>query len=103
MTGRYAARTAPRPAGDGWRRCPSVTYGGAPSFWHRRTAHALQWVTYDRIAGAWVCRVDPLPGETREDPREWTIGATDDRCGTCRRSLETHTAAADTLYCAPMG
>lgn len=52
---RYAARTAPRPAGDGWRRCPSVTYGGAPFFWFRRNPEtdAREWFSYDRIARAW--------------------------------------------------
>lgn len=51
----YAVRTAPRPAGDGWTRCPSVTYGGAPSFWTRRNPDtgAREWYAYNRLERAW--------------------------------------------------
>lgn len=67
---RYTVKTAPRPDGDGWVKVPSVTYGGAPYFWHRRTDTALEWQTYDRGARAWRFTADPLLGwnqTARED------------------------------------
>lgn len=57
---RYTAPVIPRPAGDGWELVPSVMTGGAPSFWHRRTADGLEWVSYDRIARAWYRTVEPF-------------------------------------------
>ena len=65
---RYTARMIPRPAGEGWRKCPAVTYGGAPSFWTRRdpATDCRQWVTYNRIAGAWYSITEARDGsETR--------------------------------------
>lgn len=67
---RYTVRTVKRPAGEGWRLVPSVTTGGAPSFWHRRTATGLEWVAYDRIARAWVHTVETFAGATQRTTLE---------------------------------
>jgi len=68
---RYTARTIARPAGDGWRLVPSVTTGGAPSFWYRRnpaTDHS-EWVSYDRIMRGWyVIREGRTPQDTTREP-----------------------------------
>ena len=67
MTIRYAVPTAPRPDGEGWRKVPEVTYGGAPDFWHRRNPEtdALERYAYDRIEGRWR-----LSGESVWSPAE---------------------------------
>jgi len=52
----YTVKTAPKPKGEGWRKCPSVTYGGAKYFWFRRLPDRLEWYTYDRIAKEWINR-----------------------------------------------
>ena len=62
-----SVRTAPRPAGEGWRKVPSVYTGGASHFWHRRTADALEWLAYDRVMRSWCHTREPFAGEvTRE-------------------------------------
>lgn len=43
------------PQGDAWRKCPSVTHGGAPYFWARRNpdTDAREWYVYDRARQEW--------------------------------------------------
>lgn len=70
MARRYAVRTVARPAGEGWREVPSVTYGGAPTFWYRRdpATGRNEWISYDRIMRAWYRIAEGrVP---REDRRE---------------------------------
>lgn len=33
-----------KPIGKDWRKCPSVTPGGKPYFFFRRTGTMLQWL-----------------------------------------------------------
>jgi len=41
-------------SGDGWKRVASVTKGGKPFFYFRRTAIALQWMVFDRSSRQWL-------------------------------------------------
>ncbi len=45
---------------DGWRECPSVTYGGKPVFYFRRdpSTGARQWIVWNRGARAWTFQED---------------------------------------------
>lgn len=60
MTVRYACKTAPRPEGEGWKKCASVGYFGAPHFWYRRHPEhgRRQWFTYDRQLKQWLGLLD---------------------------------------------
>lgn len=67
---RYTARMIPRPAGEGWRKVPSVTYGGAPAFWYRRDPQdRSEWVSYDRIMRGWYrLREGRTPRDATREP-----------------------------------
>ncbi len=45
---------------DGWRECPSVTYGGKPVFYFRRdpVSDVRQWILWDRDAREWTFKDD---------------------------------------------
>jgi len=49
---------------------PSVTYGGAPSFWFRRNPETdeREWFTYDRFLRCWKFVFEP-PREPRIETR----------------------------------
>ena len=57
---RYTVRTAPRPRGRGWQKCPAVSYGGARYFWYRRHPKSgrRQWYAYDRLRRQWLGLLD---------------------------------------------
>jgi hypothetical protein len=46
-----------KPKGEGWHKVPSVTSGGKPFFWWRRTpAGKCEWFVWSRRLGAWEYR-----------------------------------------------
>ena len=54
----------PKPAGNGWRKCPSVTTGGRAYFWFRRNPETgeREWFSWNRIERRWqyIVRGHPL-------------------------------------------